>query len=288
MSIRFNVRPASRGLRFPALLRPRTSPDEAPALPRHLRRPGRVLLRGRPLDRARDGRDGDAADGAPRPRALPEVLARRQVDRVHRPVRRRRAGLRDPAEGGVPKQLTYYPASGPFAPRWGYDNQVYGLDAGRHAHPLPLACATATASAPPPLHRSREGGLPARCRCRLRRRRLLAGRQADRLLPALPRLPHVETVRGRLGAGPLRLRPRDEPREAVATTIRTERDPMWIGDAIYFASDRDGTLNLYAYDSKTDADTQLTPGRRGTSAGRAPTACPASSTSWTASCRCST
>ena len=23
---------------------------------------------------------------------------------------------------------------------------------------------------------------------------------------------------------------------------------MWIGDTIYFASDRDGTLNLYAYD----------------------------------------
>ncbi|MGD2152397.1 MAG: hypothetical protein PVG79_03965, partial [Gemmatimonadales bacterium] len=31
-----------------------------------------------------------------------------------------------PAEGGVPRQLTYYPARGPMAPRWGYDNQVYG------------------------------------------------------------------------------------------------------------------------------------------------------------------
>ena len=29
-----------------------------------------------------------------------------------------------PAEGGVPQQLTYYPARGPMAPRWGYDNQV--------------------------------------------------------------------------------------------------------------------------------------------------------------------
>ncbi len=26
---------------------------------------------------------------------------------------------------------------------------------------------------------------------------------------------------------------------------------MWIGDRIYFASDRDGTLNLYAYDVET-------------------------------------
>ena len=28
--------------------------------------------------------------------------------------------------GGEPRQLTHYPARGPFAPRWGYDNQVYG------------------------------------------------------------------------------------------------------------------------------------------------------------------
>src|SRR5580698_3005156 len=31
-----------------------------------------------------------------------------------------------PSEGGVPKQLTFYPAAGPLADRWGYDNQVYG------------------------------------------------------------------------------------------------------------------------------------------------------------------
>ena len=30
------------------------------------------------------------------------------------------------AEGGQPRQLTYYPARGPFAPRHGYDNQVVG------------------------------------------------------------------------------------------------------------------------------------------------------------------
>src|SRR5262249_55423872 len=31
-----------------------------------------------------------------------------------------------PAGGGVPRQLTFYPARGPLTPRWGYDNQVYG------------------------------------------------------------------------------------------------------------------------------------------------------------------
>src|SRR5215470_3780416 len=31
-----------------------------------------------------------------------------------------------PVTGGVPKQLTFYPARGPLTTRWGYDNQVYG------------------------------------------------------------------------------------------------------------------------------------------------------------------
>ncbi len=31
-----------------------------------------------------------------------------------------------PSAGGAPRQLTFYPARGPLAPRWGYDNQVYG------------------------------------------------------------------------------------------------------------------------------------------------------------------
>ncbi len=30
-----------------------------------------------------------------------------------------------PAGGDVPKQLTFYPAAGPFPTRWGYDNIVY-------------------------------------------------------------------------------------------------------------------------------------------------------------------
>ena len=43
-----------------------------------------------------------------------------------------------PAEGGVPRQLTYYPARGPLAPRRGYDNQVYGWTPDGKRGPLPL------------------------------------------------------------------------------------------------------------------------------------------------------
>ena len=44
----------------------------------------------------------------------------------------------------------------------------------------------------------------------------------------------------------------------IAASKRTERDPMWIGDKVYFASDRDGTLNLFSVDPATDAVKQLT------------------------------
>jgi len=30
------------------------------------------------------------------------------------------------SSGGVPRQVTFYPAKGPFTPRWGWDNLVYG------------------------------------------------------------------------------------------------------------------------------------------------------------------
>jgi len=38
----------------------------------------------------------------------------------------------------------------------------------------------------------------------------------------------------------------------------TDRLPMWIGDKIYFSSDRDGRLNLYQYDPASGATTQVT------------------------------
>jgi tricorn protease len=37
-----------------------------------------------------------------------------------------------------------------------------------------------------------------------------------------------------------------------------DRDPMWVGDTIYFVSDRSGTFNLHAYDIDADSVEQLT------------------------------
>jgi tricorn protease len=44
----------------------------------------------------------------------------------------------------------------------------------------------------------------------------------------------------------------------IGATERTERDPMWIGEEVYFVSDRDGTLNLYSYNVNSGSVSQLT------------------------------
>ncbi|WP_219114671.1 S41 family peptidase [Janthinobacterium sp. UMAB-56] len=42
------------------------------------------------------------------------------------------------------------------------------------------------------------------------------------------------------------------------TTRSNDVDPMWLGDTVYFRSDRNGEFNLFAYDVKTKAVRQLT------------------------------
>ena len=76
------------------------------------------------------GTDGGAArrlTSDRRPRAVPEALAGRQVDRLHRPVQRHQSGARDRRGGGTPpKQLTFRNDVGQLPPRGGFDNQVLG------------------------------------------------------------------------------------------------------------------------------------------------------------------
>ena len=136
----------------------RRCPDQTAALPRHPRRQGRLHLRRRPVDGA-----GERA--APR-RASPRIRAsrcspssRRTASRSPSPASTTATSRSTsmPATGGVPKQLTFYPARGPLTARWGYDNQVYGWtpDGKRSSS---AACATAGRWRQPSLHRDAEGG----------------------------------------------------------------------------------------------------------------------------------
>jgi len=164
-----------------------------------------------------------------------------------------------PTTGGVPKQLTFYPARGPLAPRWGYDNQVYdwtpdgsavlfrslrdawdlgdsqlftvAVDGGLPtALPMPVSgggdlSPDGTKAVYSPLFRDFRSW-----------KRYQGGWAQDLYIFDL------ETYEA----------------EQITDHARADRDPMWIGDLIYFTSDRDGTNNLFSFSPTSGATTQLT------------------------------
>jgi len=164
-----------------------------------------------------------------------------------------------PAAGGVPKQLTWYPAQGPLTPRWGYDNQVVGWTVDGKAV-LFRSMREGYDHGDSRLYTvSLEGGLPAPLPMPV------AG--AGTFSPDGTKVAYSPLFRD------FRTWKRYEGGWAQDLWIfdlathdalnftnnpRTDRDPMWIGNAVYFASDRDGTLNIYKYDLATKQTSEIT------------------------------
>jgi tricorn protease len=165
-----------------------------------------------------------------------------------------------PSVGGQPRQLTFYPARGPFAPRHGYDNQVMGwtpdgvsvvfrslrdADGIRSESQLFTIPAKGGPASPLPMPTSGAGDFSP----------------DGRRIAYSPLFRDFRTWKRYSGGWAQDLYIYDlatSQAKPFAVTPRTERDPMWIGEAVYFASDRDGTLNLYVYDLKSEAVTKLT------------------------------
>ncbi len=161
--------------------------------------------------------------------------------------------------GGVPRQLTFYPAKGPLAPRWGWDNQVLGWSrdgqrilfrSQRDSWALPIArLYSVSINGGPaevlPMPEAGSGDFspdsgqivfsPQSRDFRSEKR--YAGGQANSLY--IFDLKTYATKR-------------------ITESPRPTRDAMWIGDTIYFNSDRDGHFNLYAYDVATGKTTEIT------------------------------
>ena len=51
--------------------------------------------------------------------------------------------------------------------------------------------------------------------------------------------------------------------EKIARDNSNDRNPMWVGDTVYFLSDREGPVTLYAYDTKTKAVRGVVPNTSG-------------------------
>ena len=164
-----------------------------------------------------------------------------------------------PTTGGIPKQLTYYPARGPLPPRWGYDNQVYDWTPdGQSVLFRSLRYSTALSDSRLFLV-SMNGGLPVPLP--------MPESGAGDLSPDGTRVIYsplfrdFRTWKRYEGGWAQELYLFDRETHAVERITdhpRTDRDPMWIGNAIYFSSDRSGTLNLYGFDLRAQVTTQLT------------------------------
>ena len=166
-----------------------------------------------------------------------------------------------PSTGGEPKQLTFYPSRGPLAPRWGLDNQVGGwtkdgriyFRSERDSWSLPIARLYTVSpnggpAEPMPMPEAGSGSFSPdgskmvyspRFRD-FRPEKRYGGGQANKLY-----IYDLKTNDAQLIS--------DNPRAA--------RDAMWIGDAIYYNSDKDGKFNLYAYDTSSAKTTQVTKNR---------------------------
>jgi len=169
-----------------------------------------------------------------------------------------------PATGGEPRQLTFYPVQvPPLVTRRGWDNQVYGwtndgkriifrslrdswttgisrlytvsVDGGP-AVPLPMPESGAGSFSP--------GGnkLVYSPQARdFRSEKRYSGGEANKLY-----IFDIET----------------HDAVKIADNPRANRDPMWIGNKVYFNSDRDGHFNLYSYDVESGKTIQATHSKR--------------------------
>jgi len=153
-----------------------------------------------------------------------------------------------PSSGGVPRQLTFYPARGPLPQRWGWDNQVHGWSRDGQAV-LFRSMREGWDLTDTRLYLAPLKGGPASAL-------EMPDSGAGDLSPDMQRVVYSPLTRDfrtwkRYEGGwaqDLYIYERQTGKlEPVAHHVRTERDPMWIGDAIWFVSDRDGTLNLHSW-----------------------------------------
>ncbi|HBL27747.1 MAG TPA: peptidase S41 [Acidobacteria bacterium] len=163
-----------------------------------------------------------------------------------------------PAAGGVPRQLTFYPARGPFPPRWGVDNQVLGWT--KEGRVLFRSLRDGWDQADSRLYTvGLEGGLAEPLPIPISGAGDLSpdGKQ----VAYNPIARDFRTWKRYQGGWSQDLYVFDLASHEVKNVTnhpRTDRDPMWIGGRIYFNSDRTGTLNLWSYDVASGAVEQVT------------------------------
>ena len=164
-----------------------------------------------------------------------------------------------PSAGGEPRRLTWYPAEGPLPPRWGYDHQVFGWTPDGGAV-LFRSLRDAGGGSDGRLYTvSVNGGLPVALPMPTSGAGEFSPDGSQMIYSPLFRdFRHWKRYQGGWAQNLYLFDLASSEITPIAHSERTERDPMWIGDTIYFVSDRDDRLNLYRADPATGEVEQLT------------------------------
>lgn len=164
-----------------------------------------------------------------------------------------------PVEGGTPTQLTYYNDVGIMPPRGGYDNQVLGWTPdGKNVlfrgNRLPWGermgkyfLISANGGFETPLQIPEGGG------------GMLSPDGTKMVYTPIEREWRTwKRYRGGRAQDVWIYDLKNNTTEKITDYIGTDNQPMWVGDKIYFTSDRTGTLNLYSYDLASKQTDELT------------------------------
>jgi tricorn protease len=164
-----------------------------------------------------------------------------------------------PTSGGEPLRLTWYPSEGPLPARWGYDHQVYGWT------PDGSAVLFRSVREGYGLTDSRlytvkpEGGLPEALPMVISGAGALSpdGKRAV-FSPLFRDFRTWKRYQGGWAQDLYLFELDGSGSQNITNHVRTDRDPMWMGEDIYFVSDRDDYLNIYRYDIDSGKTSQLT------------------------------
>jgi tricorn protease len=164
-----------------------------------------------------------------------------------------------PVTGGEPTRLTWYPSEGPLPARWGYDHQVHGWTPDGEAV-LFRSVREGFGLTDSRLYTVKlSGGLPEALPMVVSGAGTLSP-EGDRILFS-PLFRDFRTWKRYQGgwAQDLYIFELDgSGSRNITDNIRTDRDPMWMDDGIFFVSDRDDYLNIYGYDLSNEQTRQLT------------------------------
>jgi tricorn protease len=153
--------------------------------------------------------------------------------------------------GGKPRQLTWYPTKGPLPTRWGLDHQVYGwapdgqavlFRSDRDVHENGRLYTVPVSGGLPevlPMPYAGSGDFAP------------DGKQVV-YSPTIRDFRSWKRYEGGWAQNLYVFDTAANKSRQLTSHGRTERDPMWIGDRIYFVSDRDDTLELFSVPAKGD------------------------------------